>query len=375
MATLTWQLSDYAGKRYEVVLPDAKITTETSGEVWARQNGDYTVTVRDLDYGGENRATIQVDRLDFDPPTVHIGGGAGGWSKDDQTFTITASDSQSGVGKKWYTIVSDTGEIPTEGLTELTGNTITVSDQGQYYIYYKVYDNAGDAQVDREANKTEGFQLVQIDKTAPEITFGAYSAGAGMTVTVRDSESGAGASGLASVAYQIESGTETLKTGSVPANGKADVSFTLTELSAGDVRITVTAVDKAGNRSVSCQDIHIDIVCVDILWAAMEFTYSDGTWNTAAHTYEGVGWKPDKTDGNRITVRNSGEVPVSVSYGYTPAAGTVSGGFTDGAAAITAPVALPAAEEQSAWLILNGKPTQSLRKAVLGTVTVTIGGD
>lgn len=70
-----------------------------------------------------------------------------------------------------------------------------------------------------------------------------------------------------------------------------------------------------------------------------------------------------------------GEVPVSVSYGYTPATGTVSGGFTDGAAVIIAPVALPAAEEQSAWLILNGKPTQSLRKAVLGTVTVTIGGD
>lgn len=282
MATLTWELSDYAGKNYEVILPDGKISTEASGEVWARQNGDYTVTVHDLDYGGENSDTIKVDKLDFDPPTVTVSGGSDSWTQGDQTLTITASDSQSGVGKKWYKIVSNTEEIPTEGLTELTGNTITVSDEGRYYVYYKVYDNAGDTETGREANKTEGFKLVQI---------------------------------------------------------------------------------------------YIDIVSVDITWGAMEFTYSDGTWNAATHTYEGVGWKPDKTDGNKITVRNSGEVGVSVSYGYTPTKSTVSGGFTDGAAAITAPVALPVGEEKSAWLILNGKPTESMNKAVLGSVTVTIGGD
>lgn len=282
MATLTWQLSNYTGKNYEVILPDGKISTEANGEVWARQNGDYTVTVRDLDYGGENSATIKVDKLDFDPPTVTVSGGSDSWTQGDQTLTITASDSQSGVGKKWYKIVSNADEIPTEGLTELTGDTITVSDEGRYYVYYKVYDNAGDMGTGREANKTEGFQLVQI---------------------------------------------------------------------------------------------YMDIVSVDITWGAMEFAYSDGRWNAATHTYEGVGWKPDKTDGNKITVRNSGEVAVSVSYGYTPTKSTVSGGFTDGAAAITAPVALPVGEEKSAWLILNGKPTESMNKAVLGSVTVTIGGD
>ena len=377
MATLTWQLSNYDGKNYEVILPDGKISTEASGEVWARQNGDYTVTVRDLDYGGENSDTIKVDKLDYAPPTVTVSGGSDSWSKGDQTLTITASDSQSGVGEKWYKIVSNADEIPTEGLTELTGNTITVSDEGQCYVYYKVYDNAGDATegIDREANKTEGFALVQIDKTAPGITFGDYSVGSGMTVTVKDSKDGVSSSGLASVTYEIKSGTEIWKTGSTPASGKTDVSFTLTELPAGDVTITVTAVDNAGNSSVSSKDIHIDIVSVDITWAAMEFTYSEGTWNAATHTYEGVGWKPDKTDGNKITVRNSGEVAVSVSYGYTPTRSTVSGGFTDGAAAVTAPVALPVKEEKSAWLILNGKPTESMNKAVLGSVTVTIGGD
>ena len=374
MATLNWQLSNYTGKNYEVILPDGKTSTESSGQVWARQNGDYTVTVRDLDYGGENSDTIKVDKLDFDPPTVTASGGSSSWSKDNQIFTITASDSQSGVGEKWYKIVSNADQIPADGLKALAGNTIIASDEGRYYVYYKVYDNAGDTETGREANKTEGFKLVQIDKTAPEIIFGDYSVDSGMTVTVKDSKNGIDSSGLASVTYEIKDGTETLKTESVSTSGKTDVSFTLTGLPAGDTRISVTTVDHAGNRSVDYKDIHVDIVSVDITWAAMEFTYSDGTWDAATHIYEGVGWSPDQTDGNKITVRNSGEVAVNVSYGYTPTKSTVSGGFTDGAAAITAPVALPVGEEKSAWLTLSGKPSESMNKSVLGSVTVTIGG-
>lgn len=40
---------------------------------------------------------------------------------------------------------------------------------------------------------------VQIDKTAPEITLGDYSAAAGMAVTVKGSKDGVSSSGLASV--------------------------------------------------------------------------------------------------------------------------------------------------------------------------------
>ena len=196
-----------------------------------------------------------------------------------------------------------------------------------------------------------------------------------MTVSVKDGKNGIPSSGLASVTYQISNDTETLKSGSVQTNGKTEVDFTLTGLPVGNVRVTVTAVDNAGNRYVSYKDIHINIVSVDISWSDMEFTYSDGTWNTSTHTYDGVGWTPDKADGNKITVKNSGDAAISVSYGYTPAAGNVSGNFTDGIAAITAPIAIPVEEEKSAWLILNGKPTESMNKAILGSVTVTIGGD
>ena len=361
-ATLNWELSNADGKNYEVILPDGKISENSSGEVWARQNGDYTVTVRDLDYGGENTATIKVDKLDFTPPTVTVNG-SNSWSKDNQTVTITASDSQSGVGEKWYKIV-DKKEVPTDGLTKLTGDTITVSDEGQCYIYYKIYDNAGDddININREANKTEGFKLVQIDKTAPTVSFGNYSAAAGMTVTVSDS-----LSKLASVTYKIGDGTEN----SVPnVNGQADIAFTVKNLPAEDNEITVTATDNAGLCTTSIKTVHVEIVSVDIAWGDMEFTYSDGIWNSATHTYDGVGWKPNETDGNKITVRNSGEANVSVSYDYTQADIAVSGIFSGSTEAI-----LSAGDSASVWLTLNGKPSETMSKKIIGTATVMIGDD
>ena len=360
-ATLNWKLSDYSGKNYEVILPDGKISKNASGEVWARQNGDYTVTVRDLDYGGENTAAIKVDKLDFTPPTVNVSG-LNGWSKDNQTVTITASDAQSGVGEKWYKIVSNNKEAPTEGLTKLTGSTITVRAEGQCYIYYKIYDNAGDTDIDREANKTEGFRLVQIDKTAPTVNFGNYSAAAGMTVTVSDSTSK-----LASVTYKIGDNTEN----SVPnVNGQADIAFTVKNLPAGDNDITVTATDNAGLCTTSIKSVHVEIVSVDIAWGDMEFTYSDGIWNSATHTYEGVGWKPNETDGNKITVRNSGEAKVSVSYDYTQADTAVSGIFSG-----SSKVSLSAGDSASVWLVLKGKPSETMSKKIIGTATVMIGDD
>lgn len=376
MATLTWQLSNYSGKNYEVILPDGRTSTASSGQIWTMQNGNYTVTVRDLDYGGENSATIEVDKLDFAPPTVTVSGGSDSWTKANQTFTITAVDSQSGVGDLWYKIVSTTEESPTEGLKQLTESTITVSDEGQHYVYYKVYDKAGDAETGREANQTEGFtKLVQIDKTAPEITFGDYSAISGITVNVKDVKSGPISSGLASVTYKIGDGNETPISEDFSGSPKTDVSFTLTELLGGDTTITVTAIDKTGNRHVSYKDIHIDIVSVEITWGAMEFSYSDGTWNTETHTYEGGGWMSDKTDGNKITARNSGNVAVTVSYLYTQTNRTVTGSFSDGQEPITAPVNLPVGGTKDAWLSLNGKPTQTLSKETLGSVAITIGGE
>lgn len=365
MATLTWQLSGYEGKNYEVILPDGKTSTDSSGEVWARQNGDYTVTVRDLDYGGENSATITVDKLDFAAPTVTVSGNSDGWTQTDQTLTITAGDTQSGVGEMWYKIVSGDTEIPTEGLLPLK-TPITVSDEGKCYVYYKVYDNAGDTTdgIEREANKSEGFVPVQIDKTAPEITLGDYSAAAGMAVTVKGSKDGVSSSGLASVTYEIKSGTEILKTGSIPTNGNADINFTLKELPIGDLTVTVTATDAAGNRSEISKEISTDIVSVTITWGDLDFTYTDGAWDPKTHTYKDGSW--DRTQ-SEITVKNEGtrKVYANVSYSCSDSSVLFAVSGTTGSS-------LSTGESFLTYVNIGGRPTKALSKATIATLTVTL---
>ena len=381
MATLSWTLSGYEGKNYEVILPDGKTSTDSSGEVWARQNGDYTVTVRDLDYGGENSATITVDKLDFAAPTVTVSGNSDGWTQTDQTLTITAGDTQSGVGEMWYKIVSGDTEIPTEGLLPLKA-PITVSDEGKCYVYYKVYDSAGDTTdgIEREANKSEGFVPVQIDKTAPEITLGDYSAAAGMAVTVKGSKDGVSSSGLASVTYEIKSGTEILKTGSIPTNGNADINFTLKELPIGDLTVTVTGkngdkmelsaaptTDAAGNRSEISKEISTDTVSVTITWGDLDFTYTDGAWNPKTHTYKDGSWDRTRTT---ITVKNEGTSKVYVRVTYSrpdssdssvlfTVSGTTGGSLSTGESFLT-------------YVHIGGKPAKALNKATIATLTVTL---
>ena len=375
-ATLSWTLSGYEGKNYEVILPDGKTSTDASGEVWARQNGDYTVTVRDLDYGGETSDTIKVDKLDYAPPAVTVRGNSDGWTQTDQTLTITAGDTQSGVGEMWYKIVSGDTEIPTEGLLPLK-TPITVSDEGKCYVYYKVYDNAGDTTdgIEREANKSEGFVPVQIDKTAPEITFGDYSAVSGMAVTVKDGKDGIISSGLASqITYQVKSGSQLVKTGTrTLKEEKTEFSFQLTGLPAGDLVVYVTATDNAGNKHTATYGLHVDIVSVDITWGDLEFTYTDGTWNAGTHAYEGGGWTADSTDGNKITVENKGTTGINISAAYA-GTGAVSGSFTDSeGSAVTGSVTLSVNEKKALYLALAGKPAAALNKTPLGTVTITLG--
>lgn len=117
-------------------------------------------------------------------------------------------------------------------------------------------------------------------------------------------------------------------------------------------------------------------ISVDITWSALDFTYSDGTWNPEKHAYENGGWKTKTPDSNQISVENKGETGVDVTFSYLPINSAVSGSFTDNAGKpITSPVRLSAKEARDARLTLAGKPNQNLTNAEIGTVTITLGGD
>ena len=114
---------------------------------------------------------------------------------------------------------------------------------------------------------------------------------------------------------------------------------------------------------------------VTITWGTLAFTYSDGTWHPETHTYEGVGWTPDVTGGNRITVKNEGVNQVAVSFRYTQSNYSVAGSITDETGAPVTAVTLPSGANRNVLVTLAGKPTASLSNATIGTVTVQLGGN
>lgn len=117
------------------------------------------------------------------------------------------------------------------------------------------------------------------------------------------------------------------------------------------------------------------VISVDITWGELSFTYSDGTWNPDTHTYDGAGWNVDEEGGNSIKVENTGNTDVNVTYEYKAEETGITGSFTDGENPVSTPVALPANNSSTVYLILAGKPGKELEKAIIGRVTVTIGGE
>lgn len=147
------------------------------------------------------------------------------------------------------------------------------------------------------------------------------------------------------------------------------------------VYITCTHGDKWGAwqadgtcTCTACGKVKNGTVSVTVTWGAMEFTYQDGDWNPETHEFEYGEWIPNETDGNMITVENTGTMPVSVSFTYEQTIAAVSAEFNDGTTSVAAPVALPIGDKKQVWLKLSGKPSGTLNKSKLGTVTVTIGG-
>lgn len=142
----------------------------------------------------------------------------------------------------------------------------------------------------------------------------------------------------------------------------------------GDTKVTT-----AGNHILYAQWGPAEVISVEVTWGAMEFTYYDGEWNPKTHKYKDGGWEPNTTNGDMITVQNNGTVSVNVSFVYkadTSVISGISGSFTgDDGKAVTSPLNLAEDETRYVRLVLSGRPGRNLNKAVIGKITVTLGGD
>ena len=123
-------------------------------------------------------------------------------------------------------------------------------------------------------------------------------------------------------------------------------------------------------------------ISVDIVWDAMDFTYtgaSQGTWNPATHAYDGAtagGWS-DNTPG--ITVKNHSNVAVNATLGFKADVAGVVGTFTETSGTANDKVLelataegteVSAAPTATANFGISGAAIDADK--ILGTITVTV---
>ena len=123
-----------------------------------------------------------------------------------------------------------------------------------------------------------------------------------------------------------------------------------------------------------------EVYSVDIVWGAMEFTYSASgslIWDASTHTYtEQVAASWNGT-GNTVTVTNHSNAGVDVTFGYTAetAFAEVEGSFDVAADSLAAGEEGNAAgaDQVVATLTLDGELAESVTDFTkVGTITVTI---
>ena len=116
------------------------------------------------------------------------------------------------------------------------------------------------------------------------------------------------------------------------------------------------------------------IISVDITWGNMGFVYKKGLWNPKTHQYGTGSWNPDGNGSSQISISNNGTESVKAFLTYTQADTSYSGSFQNGNGENISEITLSAGENTSAYLVLAGTPSEEFSNNVLGTVTVTIGG-
>ncbi len=154
-------------------------------------DGTKTVFAQYRDVLGQTRTLSDVIVLDATPPTSTVAGVPAGWSWGDVTFTISASDAQSGVHETRYRLGS--------GPVTVYSGPVTVSAEGSTTVQYWSVDRAGNSEAPKVAT-------VRVDKADPSTAASGVPAGwsrSNVSVTLSAFDAG---SGPAATRYRVDSG-------------------------------------------------------------------------------------------------------------------------------------------------------------------------
>ena len=163
-------------------------------------------------------------------------------------------------------------------------------------------------------------------------------------------------------------------TGKCNVNGRVDASTTV------DGELSYIKDSEFNTQCMEYKHVKIEpkVISVDITWGNMDFKYSESDWNADSHDYNTKTWSNNTTDGDKITVANAGNVPVTASIKYNQDSNYkgIKGTILQNKASATQytnDITVTAKSSIDAYLSLNGSLSSSTTsKTTIGIVTVTI---
>lgn len=270
-----------------------------------------------------------------------------GYAAENAGIAVTVSSETVEVGEQVAVTVSLTGydadAVPIRGIQiDVTGvdESILVIEDGSYVSMIEDASATSNKAVYQQANQLLRLIYVRMDGTLAQPYEDVFQ----MTFLIN---------------------SELTEAGSITLPLTAKIQTTESRVTITD-EITISYVPAS-------EEPDPEVVSVDIEWGGMNFTYTEGIWNTKTHSYDGSGWTDNGT--GYVTVKNSGTVDTTASFVFDANREEISGSFTDGTNTIVGAVDVAAGQSQTAYLLLSGKPTEELSNTKIGTVTVTIGGE
>jgi hypothetical protein len=243
-------------------IPTAPADTIITGEGIGLTSTQTVKNGAGLSSTATSSPAVKIDRT---APTTGISGTSNNWVNNSVTVGLSATDNLSGVAKTQYTV--DGGVIQ-------TGQSLTLSTDGDHTVTYFSTDGAGNVEAVRTAH-------VKVDKTAPTISH---------TFTPLAYQNGA---------WTNQNVTVTFTCADQGGSGVSGCTAPVTKTLEGQHVVTGIATDGAGNTATDTASVRIDKTAPTITATAVSAKNAAGWYNqdvtvsyTATDAESGVSGTP-----------------------------------------------------------------------------------
>ena len=254
---------------------NTQATGTTSNTLTVNDNGTTYIYYRTVSNGGNKSSWSNVQIVNLEsvtPPKIQ--GGSGNWLTQAPTISIkTNGTAASGVKHyEYYKTNSSTAPNANTKVTGTTSNTLTVSDNGTTYIYYRTVSNGGNK------SNWSSVQTIKLESVTPPTIQGGSGSWLTQAPTISISGVGSAASGVKHYEY-YKTSSSTAPNANTQATGTTSNKLTVSDN--GTTYIYYRTVSNGGNKSSwsSVQTVILDTVdprvSASVVGKNVIFTFSD----------------------------------------------------------------------------------------------------